>query len=232
VDLPRDRADPRRRLNTGVSLASKNGILKSKRGTMKYGAKLSLVVGFCMSLPALAQAEAKTFRIGGNSQSRATFVSDAPLETMTGKTNKVTGTLTVDPADITQAKGSFKVSVKSLDTGNDLRDEHLQGDGWLDAKNNPFIHFEITEVVLGKKGSVELKQGKETRVEVRGNFTAHGITKPVTATGRVKWSGDQIQIKADFPVKLTDHDISVPSIVRLKVANDIAVSVDLRGVAQ
>ena len=67
---------------------------------------------------------------------------------------------------------------------------------------------------------------------MKGNFTAHGITKPVTANGKVKWSGDQIQVKADFPVVLTDHDISVPSIVRLKVANEIAVSVDLRGVAK
>ena len=84
---------------------------------MKYAAKLSLVVGLCVWLPVLARAEAKTFQIAGGSQSKATFVSDAPLETMTGTTNKVTGTLTVDPVDITQTKGTFRVSVKSLDTG-------------------------------------------------------------------------------------------------------------------
>jgi polyisoprenoid-binding protein YceI len=196
---------------------------------MKYVTKLSLVVGLCTLLPALAQADAKTFQVKG---AKAKFISDAPLETMVGTTDKVSGTLTVDPSDISKTTGKFKVAVKSLDTGNDLRDEHLQGDGWLDAKNSPFLHFEITEVVLGKKASTELKEGKDTKVQVKGNFTAHGITKPVTANGKVKWSGDQIQVKADFPVVLTDHDISVPSIVRLKVANEIAVSVDLRGVAQ
>ena len=196
---------------------------------MKYATKLSLVVGICMMLPALAQAEAKTFAVKG---SNAKFVSDAPLETMVGTTDKVSGMLTVDPTDIGKTTGKFKVPVKSLDTDNDLRDEHLQGDGWLDAKNSPYLHFEITEVLLGKKSASALKEGKDTKVQVKGNFTAHGITKPVTANGKVKWSGNEIQIKADFPVLLTDHNISVPSIVRLKVANEIQVSVDLRGVAK
>jgi polyisoprenoid-binding protein YceI len=161
-----------------------------------------------------------------------TFVSDAPLETMTGKSSKVTGSLTVDPADITNTKGSFKVPVVSLRTDNDLRDEHLQGDGWLDAKKNPNIHFEITEVVLGKKSSRELKKGKDTKVQVKGKFTAHGITRPATANGTMNWSDSSLHIKAEFTAVLEDHDISVPSIVRLKVANDIAVSVDLRAVAK
>jgi hypothetical protein len=47
----------------------------------------------------------------------------------------------------------------------------------------------------------------------------------------VNWSGKAIRIKASFPVELTAHEISVPSIVRLKMANEIQVSVDLRGVA-
>ena len=197
---------------------------------MKHATRFSLVLALCMAAPAISYADATTYRVG-NGNGKATFVSDAPLETMTGKTDKVTGSLTVDPGDISTTTGSFKVPVKSLRTGNDLRDEHLQGDGWLDAKKNPYIHFEITEVVLGKKGSKELKQGKDTKVQVKGKFTAHGITQPVTAKGTVSWSGAAIAIKASFPVLLTAHEISVPSIVRLKVANEIQVSVDLKGKA-
>ena len=199
---------------------------------MKYATRVSLVVAACVAVPATSYAEATTHVIGGDGKSKATFVSDAPLETMTGTTDQVTGSLTVDPSDISKTTGDFKAPVKSLRTGNDLRDEHLQGDGWLDAKKNPFIHFEITEVMLGKKGNNELKQGKDKKVEVKGKFTAHGVTQLVTAKGTVNWSGSEIRIKADFPVNLTDHDISVPSIVRLKVANEIQVSVDLAGTAK
>ena len=194
---------------------------------MKHGIGMSLLLVASLAAPAVSQADASTYEMSG----KASFISDAPLETMEGTTSKVTGTLVLDPLNIITTKGKFKVAVVSLRTGNDLRDEHLQGDGWLDAEKHPFLHFEITEVVLGKKSSSELKQGKDTKVEVKGQFTAHGITKAVVAKGTVKWSADGIRIKADFPVKLTDHEISVPSIVRLKVANDISVSVDLSGKA-
>jgi polyisoprenoid-binding protein YceI len=185
-----------------------------------------------MAVPATSFADSTTFRIGGDNKSKATFVSDAPLETMTGITKKVSGVLEVDPTDITSTTGTFKAPVKSLRTDNDLRDEHLQGDGWLDAKKNPFIHFEISEIVLGKKGNKALKSGKDSKVEVKGRFTAHGVTQFVTAKGTVNWSGETIRVKASFPVDLTAHEISVPSIVRLKVANEIQVSVDLRGTAK
>jgi polyisoprenoid-binding protein YceI len=199
---------------------------------MKHATRLSMVLAICAAFPATAFADATAFQVGGDGKSKATFVSDAPLETMTGKTNQVTGALSVDPTDITTTTGKFKAPVASLRTGNDLRDEHLRGDGWLDAAKNPFIHFEISEVILGKKGNKELKQGKDAKVEVKGKFTAQGVTQMVTAKGSVNWSSETIRIKATFPVVLTAHEISVPSIVRLKVANEIQVSVDLRGRAK
>ncbi|HSN84586.1 MAG TPA: YceI family protein [Polyangiales bacterium] len=198
----------------------------------KNAIRICTVLAVCLSAPAVSFAESITYVIRDDGKSGATFVSDAPLETMTGKTSKVTGKLMIDPADITQTKGSFEVPVASLRTGNDLRDEHLQGDGWLDAKKYPHIEFEITEVVLGKKDAKELKKNKETKVQVKGKFTAHGITKIVTTKGTVKWSDDTVRIKASFVANLEDHQISVPSIVRLKVANEMDVSVDLTAVPE
>lgn len=198
---------------------------------MKNATRVSVIFAACMAVPALSRADATTFRVGDDGKSHVTFVSDAPLDTMTGTSSAVTGSLTVDPLDITKTKGSFKVPVVSLRTGNSLRDEHLRGDGWLDAKENPNIHFEIAQVILGKRDSRELKQRKETKVQVKGKFTAHGVTQPVTVKGTVRWSDKLLHIKASFPIKLEDHQISVPSIVRLKIANEMTVSVDLRAVA-
>jgi len=199
---------------------------------MKNAIRICTILAVCLSAPAMSFAESITYVIRDDGKSSATFVSDAPLETMTGKTSKVTGSLMVDPADITQTKGAFKVPVVSLRTGNDLRDEHLQGDGWLHAKKYPHIEFEITEVVLGKKDPKGLKKNKETKVQVKGKFTAHGITKLVTTKGTVKWSDDALRVKANFVANLEDHQISVPSIVRLKVANEMDVSVNLTAVPQ
>ncbi len=199
---------------------------------MNDAARVSVILAACMAAPAISHADSITFHVRDDGKSHVTFVSDAPLDTMTGKSSKVTGSVTVDPEDISKTTGSFKVPVVSLRTDNDLRDEHLQGDGWLDAKKHPNIHFEITEIVLGKKGSKELKKNKNRKVQLKGKFTAHGVTKPVITSGTVKWSEGLLHIKAEFSTKLEDHQISVPSIVRLKIANEIAVSVDLRAVAQ
>lgn len=198
---------------------------------MNNATRVSLMLATCIAVPAVSHADATTFRVRADGKSRATFVSDAPLETMTGKTSRVTGSVTVDPTDITKTTGSFKVPVVSLRTNNDLRDEHLQGDGWLDAKKTPNIRFEITEVILGKKDSRELKQNRDRKVKVKGKFTAHGVTNEVTASGTVNWAGNKLRIKAEFIATLEDHKISVPAIVRLKVANQMTVSVDLRAVA-
>jgi polyisoprenoid-binding protein YceI len=199
---------------------------------MKNATRISAILAMCMLIPAISLADSTTFLVRDDGKSSVTFVSNAPLDTMTGKSSKVTGRVNVDPADITKTTGSFEVPVVSLRTGNELRDEHLRGDGWLDAKSNPKIHFEIKEVVPGKKASSELKKDKDTKVRVNGTFTAHGISRPVTTDGTVKWSDNVLHIKAKFTIKLEDHQISVPSIVRLKIANEMAVSVDLRAVAQ
>lgn len=191
--------------------------------------KVAFILAVCLATPAISQADATEFRVH---KGKATFVSDAPLETMTGTTTQVTGTVTFDPADISTTKGTFKVPVVSMRTGNDLRDEHLQSDSWLDAKKNPHIIFEIMEV----SGAESLKPKKNTKVKVKGKFTAHGVTKIVEAKGTVKWTPadggkDDLRIKVKFTTKLEDHGVSVPSIVRLKMANEITVSIDLRASA-
>lgn len=193
---------------------------------MEKTSTVALTLAACLAFPATSQADAIKFRVHTG---KATFVSDAPLETMTGTTAKVTGAGTFDPTDISTTTGTFKAPVVLLRTGNELRDEHLQSDSWLDAKKNPNIVFEITEV----SGSGSLKPKKDAKVKVKGKFTAHGVTKLVDATGTVKWTPvdggkDDLRIKAKFTATLEDHDVSVPSIVRLKVANEIAVSVDLQ----
>lgn len=199
---------------------------------IQHAIRVCAILVACLSMPAWSLAEPMSYVVRDDGKSSATFVSDAPLDTMVGKTSKVSGTLLVDPQDITKTKGSFKVPVVSLRTGNELRDEHLQGDGWLDAKRYPLIEFEITEVVLGKKDSKEIKKNKETKVQVKGKLTAHGVTKVVTTNGTVKWSDDAFRIKSKFTAILEDHQISVPAIVRLKLANEMQVSVDLIAVPQ
>jgi polyisoprenoid-binding protein YceI len=188
-------------------------------------------VGSSVGFRPVAEAQSQTFSIPESGASKAIFISDAPLETMKGETSSVSGQISFDPANIAGVKGSFKVPVTTIRTGSDLRDEHLAGDGWLDAKKHPYATFEISKLV---KGPDELNAGKNAKVKVQGKFTVHGVTKDVVADGTVRWEPsdkEALRIQASFKIALEDHEVSVPTIVRLKVANEIAVKVDLRGVA-
>lgn len=202
---------------------------------------MGFVMAALLAMPAGAEADSKKFRVKNDGGSKVTFTSDAPLETITGVSSVISGSLTVDPDDLSKTKGTFETPVQSLRTGVDLRDEHLHGKNWLDAKNHPKAHFEIVSV----KGAKKLSANKDVKVKVRGKFTIHGITQFVEAAGTVRWipltdeikktpgiTGDVLRIKSGFRVKLIDHGVSVPTIVRLKVSKDIDVSVDLRGIAE
>ncbi|MFO0692533.1 MAG: YceI family protein [Polyangiales bacterium] len=189
----------------------------------------------------VALAEVRTFEVRAGT-SRVSFVSDAPLETLNGVSSQVSGELRVDTSDVTTARGAVEVATASLRTGNDLRDEHLRSSTWLDAANHPAIRFEL----LGVSGARELAPNRSTNVEVRGRFTLHGVSKEVTVRAQVKLmpltdamrgqagnlTGDVLRIHATFNVRLTDFGVSVPSIVQLKVSNEIAVEVSLTAVAR
>jgi polyisoprenoid-binding protein YceI len=196
----------------------------------------TLVALACLSVSALsaqsALAQARTFKLDA-SGNKIQFVSDATLEKITGVSTNASGDLTVDPEKPAQAKGTFVVPVASIRTGVELRDDHLKGDTWLDAKKTPHIEFTITKV----SGVEKLLANQSQDCTVTGNFTMHGVTKEVTTKAKVRWvpgaagGKDTMRIVASFTVKLEQHNVSVPSIVKLKVAPEIQVNVDLHATA-
>jgi polyisoprenoid-binding protein YceI len=85
--------------------------------------------------------------------------------------NKTTGTVVYDA----QAKtGSVDVVIdaKSVDTGSDLFNEHIQGEDFLSTAKFPEATFKSTKVVF---------EGDKP-VSIQGNLTLKGVTKPVTLT--------------------------------------------------
>ena len=183
-----------------------------------------------------AAAQVKTFKIDGNGGSQIQFVSDATLEKITGVTTTVNGEIKVDLQKPAGAKATIKVPVKSIRTGIDLRDEHLCKDNWLDCGNHADAIFVITSV----SGLDKIKPNEGHEVTVKGKFTIHGVTRDITTTARIRYipaseetkankvQGDMLRVQASFKVPLEEHNVSIPPIVSLKVAEVIEVNVDLR----
>jgi polyisoprenoid-binding protein YceI len=83
-------------------------------------------------------------------------------------------TLTFDPKNPTASQVTATIDPRSLETDypNPKKinfNAELQGKSWLDAKQFPAISFRSTRVELTGKNSAR----------ITGDFTLHGITKPV-----------------------------------------------------
>jgi polyisoprenoid-binding protein YceI len=177
-----------------------------------------------------AQADgAKTFKVDASGGSSIQFVSDAPLEKFTGKSTSISGEIKVDPGKPAAGKADIKVDAGSIKTNLELRDEHLRGENWLDAKKYPHARLVITKI----GGADKLKANEVTEVTVHGKFTLHGVTKDVNTKAKVRYTPgegpkESLRVQSSFTVHLEDYKISIPSIVALKVSPDIVVNVDLR----
>ena len=168
-----------------------------------------------------------------------TFDSKAPLEKIVGTTSKVTGSVQVNPKDITKGlKASFALDLASLKTGIDTRDEHMR-DNFLETAKYPTAMLTIDKVTRASDNM--LMDGKTLTVDAEGTLLLHGVKntvqlKDITITyfdeseatkGRLP--GDLLIINGDFSLNLPDYNIEVPQFIFLKLAETIKVSVDLAG---
>ena len=180
--------------------------------------------------------------------SRATFKSDAPLETFVGNTaaEGVAGTLTVDPARPQAASGTVKVDMNLVRTGVDKRDADMRGKNFLDTEveANRWVTFEMKSVEIAGP----LEPGKAIPAKVRGILTVK--QKPVErlADATVTWikltpeqvenqkrfgfTADNIKVRARLATTFTDHGMQVPQLLIFKVSNDIQLETDLTFVRQ
>jgi polyisoprenoid-binding protein YceI len=181
-----------------------------------------------------AAAQSKTFKVDSKGGSAIQFVSTAPMETFTGRSTALSGEFTVDPAKLDKGKGDVRVEVASIKTNQNLRDEHLAGENWLDAKKYPQARFQITKIT----GASALKPNDVTEVTVSGKFTLHGVTKDITTKAKVRYTpGDKpsLRVQSTFNVNWEDYKVAPPSYVwlavKLKVAHEIVVNVDIKATA-
>lgn len=183
----------------------------------------SIAAATTLSLVALASAASAQARDLPIERARTQFRSEAQLETINGVSRQASGSVRFDPANVAATRGRIAVPVRSLQTGIEERDAHLVGSDWLDAANHAEIIFEIT----GVSGASTLEAGQDADLRVEGRLTLHGVTRPVTARVRVRWDGEgSLRGRAQFRVALDAHGVEVPSVVRLKVSNEITIRMD------
>ena len=87
---------------------------------------------------------------------------------VSGTFDNIAGSIYYDPKKPSDVSASLKISIKTLSTGNVLRDGTLMRD-WFDTANHAFAYFESLPIT---------KQDKPGTM--RGTFTLKGISKVIT----------------------------------------------------
>ena len=159
-----------------------------------------------------------TWTVGGDSEAgyRVHEVLNGSDVSVTGRTDSVTGSATVDGSAITKAE--ITVQVADIATDSNQRDSYFR-DSAMDAAAFPTATFALTEPVAA---AVPSGSGT-TKVEATGNLTLHGVTKPVTAALEVGLNGDGVDISGSIPITFSDYGVQAPNLGFVKVDDSGAV---------
>lgn len=141
-----------------------------------------------------------------------------------GRFNEPVGSFILDEADLAKSSFTIELSAARIDTANEKRDAHLKSPDFFNAKQYPRIRF------VSK--SVKPAAGKNM-LEVSGELTMHGVTKPVTAQVELTGKGEfpagtkRAGVEATLNVKMSDFDIKgMPG----ALSDEVKVIVALEGV--
>jgi polyisoprenoid-binding protein YceI len=125
--------------------------------------------------------------------------------TATGKTNSITGSMTLAGTDVTKA--SFSVDMTSVTSDESLRDNQFQN-RIMDTASFPTATFELTTpIALG----TEPKDGVQTTYTATGKLTLHGTTKDITFPLTARRTAHLIAVEGNVPVTFSDYGIDNPS---------------------
>ena len=115
-----------------------------------------------------------------------------------GRFNDFSGSFVIDKKS--PAKNSLNLEVKtaSVDTANAQRDTHLKGPDFFNVKQFPTATFKSKSVKLG---------GAPGTMDVTGDLTINGVTKPVKAT---------IELTGEGPTPFKDYRAGLETTLTLK----------------
>jgi polyisoprenoid-binding protein YceI len=125
--------------------------------------------------------------------------------TAVGRTQNVSGTLTIEGTKITAVDVTVDMTTLVSDDGRRDRSIHTRG---LETDAFPTATFELTQPV--DIGSVPTT-GQTFQVDAVGNLTLHGVTRAVTVPMQAQWTGQRIEVVASFDVALADYSIQPPT---------------------
>jgi polyisoprenoid-binding protein YceI len=144
------------------------------------------------------------------------FVSKVP-----GSFTKFNGTLTVDRDNLENSSAEATIDVGSVSTANERRDNHLRSPDFFNAAQFTTAAFKSTSWK---------KTGDDT-FDITGDFTLHGVTKPVVlhttllGFGPGPRGGQLSGWEATATIKKSDFGVNGPAMLAKALGDEVTLHI-------
>ncbi len=144
------------------------------------------------------------------------FYSHTPVEDIKADNNQVASVI-----DIAAGEIAFQVLIKSFHFEKALMEEHFN-ENYMESEQFPKSSFKgkilnLSDVDFAKPGKYE--------VTVEGDLNIHDVTNKVNTKGTIEVVAGGINASSKFNIVPEDYDITIPGIVREKIAKNLEVTV-------
>lgn len=119
-------------------------------------------------------------------------VSNMKFKTVQGTFTGMSGDVLFNPDDLSTSNFNVCIEAKSIDTGNEMRDDHLRNEDFFEVETYPQICFESSTISKASSG-----------YKVEGELTMHGVSKTV----EIPFTYDSNQLVGDFKLNRVDYKV-------------------------
>ena len=148
------------------------------------------------------------------SSSEISFFSEAPQENIEALNKKSSSLLNIKTNQLV-----FQIPIGAFDFEKDLMEEHFN-ENYMETEKYPKATFDGT-IMEG----VDFSKDGTYKAQVSGKLTIHGVTKERRIDGEITVKEGAISLKSQFTVKLEEHNVAIPKVVVLKIAEEVLVTI-------
>src|SRR5688500_6293259 len=168
---------------------------------------------FVFAFAFVSYAESKGQKKYTTQKASLEFTSEAELELIRAASTDARGII-----DANTNQFAFSVDVITFKGFNSsLQREHFN-EKYLESEKFPRASFSgkiIEQIDFSKDGTYD--------VRAKGDLDIHGVKQTRIIKGKITINNGALHVVAQFTVPLSDHNISIPTIVSQKIATEIQV---------
>jgi polyisoprenoid-binding protein YceI len=174
-----------------------------------------------------ASAATTTWKIDPAHTAAQFAVKHMMISTVRGEFKGVTGTVIWDDQDVTKSSVDVTIDAKTVNTGEEKRDQDLRSANFFEVEKYPTLTFKSKKVESAGSG----------KLKVTGDLTMHGVTKEVVLdvdgpSAAVKDPWGNTRSAAGATTKLNRQDFGVKWNANLDgggvvVSDTVTITIDL-----